>query len=655
MGFINGLEALIAGAAAAAAVVALYFLKLKRRDYVISSTLLWKRTLNDLAVNAPFQKLRANLLLILQLLLLAAAAFALARPVLNMPAEKGGDIITLIDVSSSMNTKEGGTTRLDLAKRAAKDIVRHMPKTDSMMILTFAGQCSVRKSFTSSKSDLEAAINAITPGEGPTNLADALSVAISMGRSRGLAGKQDQRILILSDGGFEDPANLNVEGRITSTGIRIFTEDKSSFEIPLQFISVGESTHNVAITHLDARTTGTQSAEIFVSVENFSTQPIESGLSLYDRGMDGKGDELVSALSVSLGPRGSQDAKTSRVFQVPQVTDTLLELSLDADDDLAADNRAWIPIRKPRWPSVLLVTKGNYFLEKVLAPDSNSGHQFSIMDPAAYPPDLRFDIVVFDRWAPMSLPAGSYLFVGAAPPVEGVLPGEQVRYPLLVDWDHSHPLTRFVDFSGVQILHARSYNKLPSHAREVVEGDKCPLVFSLSEIDKRLVCIAFDLIDSESRLNTDWPFRVSFPVFFFNALKWLNPESHGAASPLIQVGSPMILTLPPDVDTAAITDPSGKVFTVGADKERRVVFSKTALPGPYLVKVKGKDNAWIAANLLSRRESDVTVRESFDWRGSPISGSDIAKKAPREMWKYLAVLAIVFLMTEWYVYHRHGR
>ena len=654
MGFINGLQALIVGAAAAAGVVALYFLKLKRREYVISSTLLWKRSLNDLIVNSPFQRLRSSILLLLQLLLLALAALALARPVMNMRTSISGDIILLLDTSTSMNAREGGATRLELAKRSAKGIIGRMAKSDSMMILTFAGQCSVRKSFTSSKPDLERAVEQIEPGEGPTNVEDALSVAVSMGRSRGLAGREDQRILIISDGGFEDPAKLKVDGHLTATGIRIFTKDKRSFDIPLQFTSVGKSTRNVAITHVDVRRTSAKSAEIFVSVENFSSDAVDAGLSLYDRGTDGKGDELVSALAITLGVKGGQAPRTSRVFHIPQLADTLLEFKLDTDDDLEADNRVWLPLRKPRQPSVLLVTEGNYFLEKVLAPDADSTHQLSLMTPAAYPPKMEFDMTVFDRWAPAQLQPGSYLFVGAAPPVEGVLACEEVLNPDLLDWDHSHPLNRFVDFSGVHMARARRC-ELPIHAGVVVEGDKCPLIFAISEIDRRIVCVAFNLVDSESRLNTDWPFRVSFPVFFSNAINWLNPEAHGSAPALIQVGSPISFNLPADAHAATITDPRGREFTVEADKERRVAFGKTALPGPYLATVKGKDDTWIAANVLSRRESDIAVRESFDWRGSPIEGTDAAKETPSEVWKYFGLAAIVFLMGEWYVYHRGGR
>ena len=75
--FLSPLPAIIAAAIAVPSLLVLYFLKLKRRELVISSTLLWKKAIQDLQVNAPFQKLRRNLLLILQLILLALLCLAL--------------------------------------------------------------------------------------------------------------------------------------------------------------------------------------------------------------------------------------------------------------------------------------------------------------------------------------------------------------------------------------------------------------------------------------------------------------------------------------------------------------------------------------------------------------------------------------------------
>ena len=68
----------------------------------VPSTLLWRKAIQDLQVNAPFQKLRKNLLLLLQLLLLIALLLALARPILNYTPGAGPRTIILIDQSASM-------------------------------------------------------------------------------------------------------------------------------------------------------------------------------------------------------------------------------------------------------------------------------------------------------------------------------------------------------------------------------------------------------------------------------------------------------------------------------------------------------------------------------------------------------------------------
>src|SRR5437762_7321851 len=125
--FLNWGAGLLAAAIAVPALLVLYFLKLRRREMPVSSTLLWRRAIQDLQVNAPFQKLRRNLLLLLQLLLLALLCLALSRPVTNYTPGAGKTSVILIDRSASMAAKDSnGRTRLEEAKRRAKDLIASM-------------------------------------------------------------------------------------------------------------------------------------------------------------------------------------------------------------------------------------------------------------------------------------------------------------------------------------------------------------------------------------------------------------------------------------------------------------------------------------------------------------------------------------------------
>src|ERR687894_1331153 len=83
-------------------VVAMYLLKLRREERTVSSTFLWQRMVRDVEANAPWQKLRRNILLLLQLLALLALMFALARPFIRTTGISGKNLIIVVDRSASM-------------------------------------------------------------------------------------------------------------------------------------------------------------------------------------------------------------------------------------------------------------------------------------------------------------------------------------------------------------------------------------------------------------------------------------------------------------------------------------------------------------------------------------------------------------------------
>src|SRR4030067_2792486 len=104
-------------------IIAMYLLKLGRTEQVIPSVYLWRRMVRDIEANAPWQRLRRNLLLLLQLLFLAALILALARPFTWKPGAGGQALVLVLDVSASMAATDVAPNRMVAGKDQARQLV----------------------------------------------------------------------------------------------------------------------------------------------------------------------------------------------------------------------------------------------------------------------------------------------------------------------------------------------------------------------------------------------------------------------------------------------------------------------------------------------------------------------------------------------------
>src|SRR5215211_3947552 len=87
-------------------IIVFYMLRLRRQEFSVSSSLLWRRALQDRTANAPWQRLRRNLLLLLQLLLLLLLVLSLARPFIFAETTATGSLVVVLDASASMRSAD---------------------------------------------------------------------------------------------------------------------------------------------------------------------------------------------------------------------------------------------------------------------------------------------------------------------------------------------------------------------------------------------------------------------------------------------------------------------------------------------------------------------------------------------------------------------
>jgi Ca-activated chloride channel family protein len=100
-----------------------YFMRPKRQNRVVGSTLLWQQALQDLQASRPWQRLRITPLLLLQLLAALVIVLILARPAIFLPSPISGDTIIILQSSASMQATDVAPNRFEAAKSQIADLV----------------------------------------------------------------------------------------------------------------------------------------------------------------------------------------------------------------------------------------------------------------------------------------------------------------------------------------------------------------------------------------------------------------------------------------------------------------------------------------------------------------------------------------------------
>jgi Ca-activated chloride channel family protein len=591
-------------------VILFYLLKRKRVVRLVSSTLLWQKFLAETQASAPFQRLRHNWLLILQLLLLALAILAIARPYLASDAKPSRLRVLILDASASMQSIDETPSRFEKARAEALRWADGLRDNDQMVILQAAAHTEVKQSPTSEKAALRRALQACAVTDGPTRLNEAFKLAETLIRD-----KADAEIHLFSDGALPNLAEF---------------ENKN---LPLVYHRFGQRRNNLGILSLDVRAhpEDPRRRAIFTSVVNYSPAPQETTVELL---FDG---QMIEAKKLTL----TTNETAPLVFVAAQQKDGVFTVHLTANDDLAADNQASVVSLLPQPVKVLLVSRGNRFLEKALK--SVASVQLSTAtDLTESAP--AFDVVVLDDVATARWPSRNVLAVHVAT-TNLFESWTKIQTPPIVDWKNTHPLLRFVNFDDVRIGESLGV-KTPAWAVPLVESPKTPLILAGESGRQRIIWIGFD------SLQSTWPLRISFPIFIANAVDWLNPASASASQLMVHAGDPFRLRLEQLVSGAEITRPDGVVRPLNLDTNAsEIVFGETDKAGTYRLKF-GTNDLVFCVNAINPAESDTLPRTELPIGRYGKVTATTARRANFELWHWLAIAGLIVLLGEWWYYHR---
>lgn len=628
-------------------IVALYLLKLRRVERMVPSNYLWRRMVRDVEANAPWQKLRANLLLVLQLLVLSVLILALTRPFVWREGISGEAAIFILDSSSSMTATDVLPNRLESAKKRAVQLVDDLPDRARVTIIEAGREARVLLSSSLDRRQAHMAIENIKAGIGGSDLAVALELASA------IASRQPgTEIIVLSDGNAELPRRLKIKGQ-------------------LSYIPFGLSAKNLAISRFTLeKSAASEDLTAFIQISNYGEELASCRLSIF------ADERLANAYDLSDIPPGGQKSIITEGLGVE--TGVIKALITSQGDAFALDNQAQAvrPVSLPI--PVTLVTQGNRFLKTALSllpgiilteQIVNSTEAETSATPAFTPePDQSSSVsgkeshpalVIYDATVPDILPqTSSLLFI--APPkstiffsVTGLVENPTVRPVDLAD-----PLLSQVSLSNVNILDAMEI-PLPAWATPVVAGDlsdgNSTLIFRGFASGQKIAVIAFDL------RHSDLPLQMAFPIMMANLVNWLAPGSSGSVPEEVTPGDSVIFPSTGLHHIARLTRPDGSIVEIIA-KNNQFVVADTSQLGVYELQLQEKATDGItwrdkthrfAVNLFSPQESNIKPANNLP--GVEIEGSTLGQdgtQAMREWWRIFALLGLGLLVGEWLVYQR---
>ena len=585
-------------------IILLYLLRMRRRDVRVPATFLWPERTEEIRANSLFQKLRFSWLLVLQLLALGLIVAAMARPQTQQKGLTGEVTVLVVDASASMGATDISPTRFDEAKRLAKDAVLAARPGDRIALIEAGPTPKVVFSLTNDPASQARKIDAMERSDAEVDIGDALRLASAL-----VGSEESARIVLLSDGVF-DP-------------VKDFTRGKAQ----LVYRSIGNNDHNLAISALGIADTG-QGRQIYVAVKNPSGAQLGGTVNLYADGkiIDSERITIVSGKTwgkTALAPAGAK----------------VIEAKLDAKDLLAADNYAVALADPGASLRVLLIGKGDFFLERALTLDPRV-----TLDRAERVPVSEkgsgtggtYDLVVFDGVASEPVRARGILEFGAAGPDSPVTVTGTVKNPAFVSSETSK-LMDGVDLDGIYIDHAQLV-RAKAEGRVYASGSKGPLVVATAG-DQRRIYVSF------TPLQSDFPLNVGFPIFIANALDYLGGESN-SGSLTIKAGQTFTVQA---AKTAELTSPTGEHSATPLNGSTAVVRNVTQV-GKYQLSVDGKERA-IYATLRSDRESRIAPEVDLELGG----GSVRAVAAPMrfaDFWRPLLLLCLLVLAGEWLLFAR---
>lgn len=591
MQFVNllpfGLLVLIPG------IILLYVLKQKSEDKDISSIYLWRETYKNIEVSSPWERLKNNLLMYIQIAVVLGLILALAGPYLANSQTGAKNMVLVFDNSGSMNALyTGKESRLEAAKKQAVDYVEKWNGNVNVTILSCNRNAKVVLAGSSDTGKIKETIYQIDQTDVAGNVEPAVSMVESMAEQW-----DGYEALFFTD------SSINM-GKVNGS-----------------FVDVSSEGGNGAVDYVSYDKDKDGNISVVSKVTNYGTEPISSDVNLYFN------DKMLRIEnSGELAPGES----TVLYFEPVTPKDYKAEESLviraewNQKDALERDNTAYTIMREKEEQKVLLISKQNVFLEKVIGTlEHISLYKADSLEEAKG--SGEYDLYIFDNSMPKELPEGNLLFINPEDDkvtkelfqVEGtkkkgtIVNICQQEYTGMIDKNFTFGVNRYQKINPV------------GKAEVFLQAEKDKVGF-IEQVGKRQVAVlGFDLHAS------DFPLQMEFPILM-NQILGNMLQGYLLSETQIVAGEEYL------VNQVSYTKEQAGIYTIEGEN------------------TEGKVEEKLVVNFPTTSESTLTkdVKASQEGTGKTKTATDIIRNT-RDIKTPIIWLVLVLVGLEWVIYLRN--
>ncbi|MDV4152053.1 BatA and WFA domain-containing protein [Clostridium sp. AL.422] len=575
--------------------VLLYILKRKYREEVISSTLLWSEVYKNTRANTPWEKLRKNIMLLLQIIILLLLIFSLMRPFLNFGGKTYKNIILVLDNTASMSAEYGEGSRLEEAKRLAKEFLSSTKDDTNTYIMSFDGNNNLLQNGDFNKEVSNEIISSISQSYNSGDINETLSFVKAIGEGI----EEEYEVIAITD---KDFSLGDVNGKVVS----------------LANSGVNASIDNISHKFLEDK------VRVIATITNRGAGEYSGDFSLYD------GEELISVEALEL----NEGENKTLTFDLPSVKSEVLRGELSRKDMISEDNIYNHVIGKKKVNKVLIVTEQNLFLERAFSSIQNT-EVYKTNSAANLSSADSYDLYVFDGVTPDIMPSkGSILFINPSTnEFFNVISGGEGGEAKAVIGEVSKYLedTTFT---------AAKYNsiEIPYYGRGFLNIDEDFIGFK-GEVDgRKIAALSFDLH------NSDFPLKKEFPILMYElgenliSTGMVYKNNFKAGESIIAKG----LSLDSSI---TLTYPNGDVLELSFGDE----IKEDSELGIYKLESQ-EEKELFSVNFPSEKEGDTSISNISESENIASVKSDL--KRGFNISPLLIILAMSVVAFEWIMYKK---